>query len=110
MEIQSRQINDIAILTIRGSIDELNAPQIAEQVDGLITKGIKKMVMDFSGVDYTSSAGLRVLLGGVKRARAHGGDLRLAAVQPDVKRVLDICGFLDLLKWFDSVDLALSDF
>jgi anti-sigma B factor antagonist len=110
MYIQNEQINGITVLTIRGSIDSLTAPQVSEYIDGLITKGVIKLVADFDGVDYTSSAGLRVLLGAIKQTRAQGGDLCLAAVQPDVKKVLDLSGFTSIFKLFGSVDSALAGF
>ena len=61
-------------------------------------------------MDYTSSAGLRVLLGTVKRARSGGGDLRLAGPNPDVRKVLDLSGFTGILKVFETVDDALASF
>jgi anti-sigma B factor antagonist len=100
MDIQDRQVNDVTILTIRGSIDALTAPQISEHINGLVS----------SGVDYTSSAGLRVLLGAVKETRSKGGDLYLVDIQPDVEKVLKLSGFTSILKIFPDVDSAVNSF
>lgn len=110
MEIQDRQVGEITILTINGEIDALSAPGITAYINGLVAKGNFKLIADLSGVGYTSSAGLRVLLGAVKETRLRGGDLRLAAVQPDVLKVLNLSGFTNILKLFDSVDSALGSF
>jgi len=61
-------------------------------------------------VDYTSSAGLRVLLGAIKETRAQSGDIRLAGIQPDVQKVLNLSGFTNILKVFDDVDAAVASF
>jgi anti-anti-sigma factor len=110
MDIQDRQVNGIAILTLKGDIDALSAPEITEYINGMVAKGNIKLVVDLSGVGYTSSAGLRLLLGAVKETRMQGGDLRLAAVQPDVLKVLSLSGFTNILKIFDGVDSALASF
>jgi len=110
MEIKDRQVNEVTVLTLTGSIDALTAPQITEIIQGQVAKGHIKLVADMSGVDYTSSAGLRVLLGAIKETRAKGGDLRLTGVQSDVKKVLNLSGFTNILKIFDSLDAAVASF
>jgi anti-anti-sigma factor len=51
-----------------------------------------------------------VLLGTVKEARRHGGDLRLAAVRAPVLRVLELSGFTSILKCFADVPTAVGSF
>ena len=70
----------------------------------------KKVVMNLSGVSYTSSAGLRALLATVKQARSAGGDFRLAAVMPPVHKVLEMSGFTTILKLYPDVELAIASF
>jgi anti-sigma B factor antagonist len=110
MEIKDRQVNDVTILSLEGSIDAMTAPKITEHIHGLVAKGHIKLVADFSGVDYTSSAGLRVLLGAIKETRAQSGDIRLMGVQPDVLKVLNLSGFTNILKMFDDLDSALASY
>ena len=110
MEITDRQIDDITVITLSGSIDALTAPAIAESINGIISRGEIRLVADLRGVDYTSSAGLRVMLGAVKETRSQGGDLRLAGVQPDVLKVLKLSGFTNILKLYDDVDAALASY
>lgn len=110
MEVQDKQVNGVTVLTLKGSIDAMTAPKITEHINGLVSKGNIKLVADFSGVDYTSSAGLRVLLGAIKDTRAQSGDMRLAGVQPDVLKVLNLSGFTNILKMFDAVDAAVDSY
>ena len=110
MDIQDKQVGEVTILTLKGSIDAMTAPKITEHIQGLITKGNINLVADLSGVDYTSSAGLRVLLGAIKDTRAQSGDMRLAGVQPDVLKVLNLSGFTNILKMFDDLDSAIASY
>lgn len=110
MEIQDRQMGNVTILSLKGSIDAMMAPKITEFIQGQVARGNINLVGDLAGVDYTSSAGLRVLLGAIKDTRSQGGDLRLTGVQPDVLKVLTLSGFTNILKMFDSVDEAVSSY
>ena len=110
MNIQDRQVNEVTVISITGSIDALTAPNITEHINGLVSQNQIKLVADFGGVDYTSSAGLRVLLGAVKETRSKGGDLYLVDVQPDVEKVLTLSGFTSILKIFPSIDEAVNNF
>jgi len=110
MEIKDKQVNGVTVLSLSGSIDAMTAPKITETIHDLVAKGNIKLVADFSGVDYTSSAGLRVLLGAIKETRSQSGDMRLAGVQPDVLKVLNLSGFTNILKLFDAVDSAVASY
>jgi len=110
MEIQDKQVNGVTILSLMGSIDAMTAPKITEYIHELVVKGNINLVADFSGVDYTSSAGLRVLLGAIKETRAQSGDMRLTGVQPDVFKVLNLSGFTNILKLFDDLDAAVASY
>jgi anti-sigma B factor antagonist len=110
MEMQDRQVDGVTVLSLKGSIDAMTAPEITEYIQRLVAKGNIKLVADFSGVDYTSSAGLRVLLGAIKETRAQSGDMRLTSVQPDVLKVLNLSGFTNILKLFDDLDTAVASY
>lgn len=110
MEIKDKQVDGVTVLSLNGSIDAITAPEITEFIQAQIAKGNTKLVADLSGVDYTSSAGLRVLLGAIKDTRAKSGDLRLAGIQPDVQKVLNLSGFTNILKIFDDTDTAVASY
>lgn len=110
MEIKDKQIGEVTLLTLSGNLDAMTAPKITEYINRQVAKRNTNLVADFSGVDYTSSAGLRVLLGAIKDTRAQSGDMRLAGVQPDVLKVLNLSGFTKILKIFDDVDSAIASY
>jgi anti-sigma B factor antagonist len=110
MEIHDRHVGEVTVLILKGSIDAITSPAITEFIQAQIAKGNIKLVADLSGVDYTSSAGLRVLLGAIKETRARSGDLRLTGIQPDVQKVLNLSGFSNILKKYADVNAAVTSY
>ncbi len=110
METSVEQRGDVVAVHIAGSVDSLTADDLQRVLSHEMEEGHHRLVADFGAVDYTSSAGLRVLLGTVKQARSQGGDLRLAAANPEVRKVLDLSGFSTILKVFRTVDDAVVSF
>ncbi len=110
MDMKTESRGSVLVVTVAGSLDALTAPELADAISTQLRAGNKNLVADLAGLEYTSSAGLRVLLNGVKEARQNGGDLRLAAVQPNVKKVLDLSGFTSIMKSFPDVDAAVASF
>ena len=110
MEIKDKQVDGVTVISLTGSIDAMTAPKITEFIQGQVANGNTKLIADMSGVDYTSSAGLRVLLGAIKETRAQSGDLRLTGIQPDVQKVLNLSGFTSILKIFDTLEGAVASY
>lgn len=110
MQITTAQHAHVTVVAVVGSIDALTADTLTARLGEELRAGHTRMVADFGAVDYTSSAGLRVLLTVLKDARQHGGDLRLAAVQAPVLRVLELSGFTSILKSFPDVPSAVASF
>lgn len=110
MEVATKGLGDITVVEIRGNVDGLTADKLMQHFSQEVTGGRVRLVADCSGLEYTSSAGLRALLGTVKAARQKGGDLRLAAVRPTVLKVLQLSGFTSILKSYDDVPAAVASF
>lgn len=110
MQVILTERDDTTIFTIAGSVDSLNADQLSATFAPPIAQGRVRLVADFSSVNYTSSAGLRSLLGAVKESRRGGGDLRIAGLQPQVERVLAIAGFTSIIKVFPDVEAAVASY
>jgi anti-sigma B factor antagonist len=100
----------VTVVGIHGSVDGLTADHLLRTLADRVSEGSSRLVADCSALEYTSSAGLRSLLGAVKLARQQGGDLRLAAIQPAVLRVLDLSGFTSILKHYPDVEAAVVSF
>jgi anti-anti-sigma factor len=101
MQISTRTSNDIHIVVIAGSLDSTTAPEAQKAVDAVVA-GARKVALDFSGLDYISSAGLRVLLGAAKKLRASGETLRIFGLNQSVREVFEISGFSAILAVYPS--------
>ena len=98
MEILDERIGDTFVVTARGRLDGGASAVFAERVGALITSENPKLLIDFAGVDFVTSAGLRAVLVLVKRVKAAGGSFALCGVQASVREVLDITGFTEMLR------------
>lgn len=107
MEISTRTSNDIHIVAIAGSLDSATSPEAQKAIDSVVA-GAKKVALDFSQLDYISSAGLRVLLGAAKKLRASGGTLRMFGLNQSVREVFEISGFSSILSVYPSEAEALG--
>ena len=110
MNVEFGSRGGISIVTITGSIDSLTSELLLEQLHAHVADGHVHLVADFSGVDYTSSAGLRVLLSTIKQTRRGGGDLRMAMVTPGVLKVLELSGFTTIIRFYDGIDTAVASY
>lgn len=110
LEIDIDERPGALVVRIRGSVDGLTANTLLDTLQSRVAEGHTRLVADLDGVGYTSSAGLRALLATVKEARRNGGDLRLARVNVNVRKVLELSGFTSILKLFDEVDAAVGSF
>jgi anti-sigma B factor antagonist len=109
MEITSSKMNQATVISIEGSIDALTADQVTNYFSDRMDEGNKQFIADLTKVDFMSSAGLRAILATLKQSRQKGGDLRLAAAQPGVEKILKMSGFTTILKTYPSVDEAVAD-
>jgi anti-anti-sigma factor len=111
MDITFERQGGAVVATVAGSIDTLTSGSLSESLaEQIETGGARQLVLDMSGVDYISSAGLRSLLGAVKLARQQGGDFRLAEVRELVLKVLTLSGFTSILRLYDDVGQAVASF
>ncbi len=110
MEIKHEERGTVTVVSIAGSLDAMTSPQLTEFLNRQLAVGRTNLVGDLAALEYTSSAGLRVLLNTTKQARQHGGDMRLAAVQPNVKKVFELSGFTSILKFYSDVLAAVASF
>ena len=96
----TKQLNDSELLlTIEGSIDTLTAPELDKELSNSL-EGITSLILDFTDVDYVSSAGLRVLLG-VYKTMTTQGKFVIRHVNPDVMEVFKMTGFDKFLTFED---------
>lgn len=109
MEIKTTKEANANVLTISGRMDAVTAPEFEKVIKQLIEEGNKGFVVDFKGLDYISSAGLRALLATAKLLKGKGGQIRFANITGTVKEVFDISGFGSIFQMHDSVAAAVAE-
>ena len=95
MKIDKKQNGTALEIALEGRLDTTTAPELEQELKNSLD-GATELTMDFSKLDYISSAGLRVLLSAHKTMRAKGG-MKVTNVNEIVKEVFDVTGFADIL-------------
>ena len=80
---------------LEGRLDTTTSPELESEL-GMNLDGIKELVFDFNGLEYLSSAGLRVLLNAQKTMNQQG-EMKVTGVSDAVKEIFDVTGFSDIL-------------
>jgi anti-anti-sigma factor len=111
MRLDHARFADVLVLSPRGRVDHASAEGLKTALAPYLARcaqGQDAVVLDLAGVDYISSAGLRVLMLAAKQARAQSGFLAVAAVQPVVQEILEISKFTLVLRVLPSVREAVA--
>lgn len=87
LSLSTETMGDRTIVRVGGEIDVYTAPKLREQLVELVNDGSFHLVVDMEGVDFLDSTGLGVLVGGLKRVRAHEGSLRLVCNQERILKI-----------------------
>ena len=95
MIIETKRNEKDLIVELSGRLDTTTAP-ILEQTIGENLQGIEKLILDFQGLEYISSAGLRVVLNAQKKMQQIGG-MKVINVCEEVMEIFEITGFVDIL-------------
>ena len=91
MELTTEKNGTELTVRLSGELNTLTAPDLSALLEKELG-GMQTLTLDFTGCDYVSSAGLRVLLGTFKQMKAAGGDMRLANVGENFMDVLQNTG------------------
>lgn len=111
MEISEKTYKRSTMLKVKGRIDAETSETLEKYLTKVFKKGQYRVVVDLSGVEYISSAGLRVLVSALKRARRYNrGDVRLAELPTRVKEAFKLVGFHQLFQIFEQSEDAVGSF
>jgi len=108
MEVVCRKEKNAAIVSVTGRMDALCSADFEKVLDEQIAAGETRFIIDFSGLEYISSAGLQCILSTAKKLEPRQGDLILAALKGTVKEVFEISGFSSIFTLAESVESALA--
>jgi anti-sigma B factor antagonist len=107
MEINVKSNGQVTVVEIAGDIDSNTAPQAQERVLPLVQPG-SKILLDMSGVEYMSSAGLRMLLSMYRQISRGDGGIVLVGLSEEIKDTMSVTGFLNFFVNCDTVDEGLQ--
>ena len=97
MTINVERDFELVTLEITGRLDTTTAPNL-ESVISELPEDTKELIFDMSGVEYISSAGIRVLLGAYKKMNTNQGIMRIEKANDMVREVFEMTGLLELLE------------
>lgn len=84
-----------AVIALEGRLDTVTAPELEKELQES-TEGLKELVLDFNGLEYISSAGLRVLLS-AQKTMSRQGEMKLIHVSETIQEIFEVTGFSDIL-------------
>ncbi len=103
MNIRETRTGAVVVLALSGKLDGISAPALEAQITRILAGNVKRIVFDCSGLEYVSSAGLRVFLSTAKQLQTAGGRCGFAALSAEAHKVFRLTNFLELLEIHDTV-------
>jgi anti-sigma B factor antagonist len=107
LTLTTRQADGKTIVSVGGEIDVYTAPKLRDKISELVATGSYDLVVDMQAVEFLDSTGLGVLVGGLKKVRAHDGSLRLVCNQDRLLKIFRITGLAKVFVIHETADDAL---
>ena len=105
VDLSTRECDGHVVVALRGELDVADAVSVAAALAAVAARE-PEIIVDLAGLEFIDSSGVAALARGRKLARDAGGDLRLAAAQQQVLRVLTLTRLIDVFPVHASVDEA----
>lgn len=97
MEINKAISNQNVIITLKGRLDTMTAPQLDDEVKGIDFDEVETVTLNLKDLEYISSSGLRVILALYKSLKSKGGNLRIVNVSNTIMELFSMTGMSDYL-------------
>ena len=108
LTLSTKEVDGTTIVAVGGEIDVYTAPKLRDRITELVADGVYTIVIDMEAVEFLDSTGLGVLVGGLKKVRAHDGSLELICTQDRLLKIFRITGLAKVFVIHDSADGALA--
>ena len=108
LTLTTRDAGGKTIVAVGGEIDVYTAPKLRDKITELVADGVYDIVIDMEEVEFLDSTGLGVLVGGLKKVRAHDGSLQLICTQDRLLKIFRITGLAKVFVIHDSPEAALA--
>jgi len=110
MELSTTENGQVTVMSVSGRVDSATAPDLENALKQLVDNNKIRIVLDLTGVDYMSSAGLRAMVSTLKSVKRATGDLRLANPSSRVAEVLRLAGLTSIFSIYSSQADAIGSF
>ena len=108
LTLATNEVEGATIIAVGGEIDVYTAPKLRDKITELVADGVYDIIVDMEAVEFLDSTGLGVLVGGLKKVRAHDGSLQLVCTQDRLLKIFRITGLAKVFVIHDSADAALA--
>jgi anti-sigma B factor antagonist len=108
LTLATNVVEGATIIAVGGEIDVYTAPKLRDKITELVADGVYDIIVDMEAVEFLDSTGLGVLVGGLKKVRAHDGSLQLICTQDRLLKIFRITGLSKVFVIHDSADGALA--
>ncbi len=108
LTLATREVDGRAVVAVGGEIDVYTAPKLRDCITELVGAGTYDIVIDLEAVEFLDSTGLGVLVGGLKKVRAHDGSLDLVCTQERLLKIFRITGLAKVFMIHRSPEDALG--
>jgi anti-sigma B factor antagonist len=108
LTLSTSEVDGATIIAVGGEIDVYTAPKLRDKITELVADGVYDIIVDMEAVEFLDSTGLGVLVGGLKKVRAHDGSLQLICTQDRLLKIFRITGLSKVFVIHDSADGALA--
>ena len=112
MEINIQSMKRCQLVTVSGDVDSSSAPQLEQELPGLVDGGHKHLVVNMRDVDFVSSAGMKALLAAQIRLRKAlpSGEVAISELPSQLKDTFQLVGLHLLFKYYDNDVEAVGSF
>ena len=108
LTLSTREVGGRTVVAVGGEIDVYTAPKLRDKITELVGQGSYHLVVDMQQVEFLDSTGLGVLVGGLKKVRAHSGSLQLVCNQDRLLKIFRITGLAKVFVIHETADEALA--
>ena len=108
LTLATRELDGASVIAVGGEIDVYTAPKLRDKITERVAEGRYDLVVDLEAVEFLDSTGLGVLVGGLKKVRAHDGSQRHVCTQHRLLKIFRITGLAKVFDIHDSAEAALT--
>ena len=110
LDITVESMARVELVKVSGRVDSNSAGELEQVINDIIARHEYNIVLELSGVDYMSSAGLRVLISALRTCKGKRGNVCLVSVSERVDEVLDLAGIKPMFNLYDNTASAVGSF